>query len=156
LLFSPIEDCRKDSILSLPPKHSAESHAFVKEVLDRMRTCSCRWAFFEVIKSVVSEHLCAWIKVKNDGRIGEGEGKKKNSWKSRHLFFPKEQKNIADEQIRRADQASRRTSEQCEAGENRPTKCVFSCSNSCGLIGFIDAIRYIRVIFWKFLIFIAG
>ena len=41
-LFSPIEDCRKDAILSLPPKHSAESHALVKEVLDRMRTCSCR------------------------------------------------------------------------------------------------------------------
>ena len=42
VLSSPIEDWRKDAMLSLPPKHSAESHALVKEVLDCMRTCSCR------------------------------------------------------------------------------------------------------------------
>ena len=65
--------------LSRGGKHSAESHALVKEVLDCMRTCSCRWSLFEVIKSVLGVHLRAWIKVKNCERIARGEGKKRVS-----------------------------------------------------------------------------
>mgnify|MGYP005638438039 CR=1 FL=1 len=38
-------------------------------------------------------------------------------------------------------------SDASEAGENCTTKCVFRRLNICGLIGFIHALRYIRVIF---------
>jgi len=85
-----------------------------------MRTCSCRWTLFEVIKSVLGVHLCAWIKVKRDvGLRGEGKKKERVEKVGTHTSFSREQKNKknrADEQIeqmsqigqiRRADQMSR-------------------------------------------------